>query len=159
MATTITLTEEGRLALARTLARFMDTAFEIPGTKVRVGFDAILGLIPGLGDVIASAIGGYIVLVASQLGVPRVVLWRMLWNLGVDTAIGAIPVVGDMLDVAWKANAKNVALLERSLADPTSARRESSWAFGAIAVAMLLVGALGAGITWFLLLWLTGHAS
>lgn len=115
------------LAAAKALARVMDTAFHIPGTNVRVGLDSIIGLIPVVGDILGSLIGSYIVLVAAKLGVPRVVLWRMMLNLGVDTVVGIVPVVGDALDVAWKANEKNAALLERALQDPRAVRRESVW--------------------------------
>ena len=148
---TITLTPEGQLALARALARLMDDAFEIPGTRIRFGLDSIIGLLPGVGDLLGSMVGGYIVLVGSQMGVPRAVVWRMMWNLGVDTAIGIVPVFGDMLDVAWKANIKNVALIEQALADPVAARRGSVWMLVAIVAGLLLLGAAGTTLLWLLI--------
>jgi hypothetical protein len=151
--TIITLSPEGRLALARGLARLMDTAFEVPGTRIRFGLDAILGLIPGVGDAIGSVIGGYIVIVGSQLGVPRIVIWQMMLNLGIDAAIGVVPVVGDMLDIGWKANVKNVALIEQALVDPAAAERRSRWALVGIAALVFLLGAAGAALTW-LVIWL-----
>jgi hypothetical protein len=143
--------EDNRLALIRTLARWMDTAFELPGTKVKFGLDSIIGLIPGLGDLISSAVGGYIIAIASQMGVPRVVILRMLVNLGIDTVVGAVPLVGDLFDVAWKANRMNVALLEKSLADPRAARRGSLWLLAGIVLAVLLLAAGGAALTWYVL--------
>jgi hypothetical protein len=117
--------ELDHLAVVCGLAKVLDTAFVIPGTRIRVGLDSILGLLPGIGDAIGMALGGYIVLVAARLGVPRPVIARMLLNLGTDAVVGAVPVVGDVFDVAWKAHAKNVALLEQAVAQPKEARRSS----------------------------------
>ena len=103
----------------RGLARRMDTAFKIPLIGVRVGWDSILGLIPGVGDVLALAPAGYIVKEAHRLGVPASVLARMGTNVGIDLAIGAIPLVGDLFDVGWKANTRNVELLHRHFQDIT----------------------------------------
>lgn len=137
--TTITHTAKGQLAVAQGLAQLMDAAFKIPGTKIRLGVDGILGLLPVVGDLIGSAIGGYIVLIASHLGVPRAVIWRMVWNLGVDAVIGFIPLVGDLLDISWKANLKNVTLLEQALTNPEAARKKSIWALlGIVSVVILL---------------------
>lgn len=147
--------EDDRLALVRAVARWMDSAFEVPGTNIKVGLDAIIGLIPGVGDLVASAIGGYIVLAASQMGVSRVVILRMLANLGIDTVVGAVPLVGDVLDVGWKANVKNVALLEKALADPKAARRGSVWVLAGIVLVVLLLGAASAALTWYLISRLT----
>lgn len=147
--------EDDRLALVRAVAKWMDSAFEVPGTNIKVGLDAIIGLIPGVGDLVASAIGGYIVLAASQMGVSRVVILRMLANLGIDTVVGAVPLVGDVLDVGWKANVKNVALLEKALADPKAARRGSVWVLAGIVLAVLLLGAASAALTWLLISRLT----
>ena len=146
--TTFSAAEEGKLALVRALARIMDSAVEIPGTRIRVGLDSVLGLFPGVGDLIGSAVGGYIIAVASRLGVPRPVIWRMTWNLAVDAVVGVVPFVGDLLDVAWKANVKNVALMEQALADPSAARRGSVWAIVGIVALVLLLGALGAAAAW-----------
>ena len=149
--TIITLSPEGRLALARALARLMDTAFEVPGTRIRFGLDAVLGLVPGVGDAISSVIGGYIVVVGTQLGVPRAVIWQMMLNLGIDTVIGVVPLVGDMLDIGWKANVRNVALIEQALADPAAAERRSRWALVGIAAIIVFLGAAGAALTWLLI--------
>jgi hypothetical protein len=139
------------LAVVRGLARVLDSAFSIPGTKRRIGLDSILGLIPGFGDVGSAAIGGYVIMVASKLGVPAVVLWRMLLNLAIDTVIGTVPLLGDVFDVAYKANTKNAALLERALADPAGARRSSRWALLTVGLGFLaLVAAAAVGVVFLL---------
>jgi hypothetical protein len=99
----------------RRLAHMLDNRFTIPGTDWRVGWDAIIGLIPGIGDVITAALAGYIIYQARELGVPKHLLSRMMMNVAVDATAGAVPIVGDLFDIAWRANAKNVRLLERYL--------------------------------------------
>jgi Domain of unknown function (DUF4112) len=126
-------------AVARELAWWMDSAFVIPGTDFRVGFDALIGLIPFLGDLIGMAISSYLILIAARLGVPRVVLMRMLLNVGADAVLGAIPLAGDVLDAAWRANAKNARLLEEALADPKAAGRSSFWVVLGMLTAVLAV--------------------
>ncbi|MBS0263924.1 MAG: DUF4112 domain-containing protein [Planctomycetes bacterium] len=130
------------------MARFMDDFVEIPGTGVRFGFDALLGLIPGLGDTLSSLVSLYILKAASAAGVPRITLLRMAANIGIDMICGSIPVLGDVFDVFWKANIKNVELLARhTQATPAEERRARSgdWLFvsGLIAgLAALLVGCI-----------------
>lgn len=99
----------------RVLAELMDNRFTIPGTNIRVGLDAIIGLIPGIGDLASAAISGYIVYLAHQLDVPKWLLARMAMNIAIDMAAGAVPVVGDVMDVAFRANLKNLQLLESHL--------------------------------------------
>ncbi|MBT8144136.1 MAG: DUF4112 domain-containing protein [Gammaproteobacteria bacterium] len=101
-----------RRRLAR-LARFMDSAFRIPIIGKRIGWDAILGLVPGVGDLAAAGISLYILAAAWQLGVPKSALARMLANIGFETVIGSVPVLGDVFDMAFKANERNVALIEK----------------------------------------------
>ncbi|MGR3485213.1 MAG: DUF4112 domain-containing protein [Paracoccaceae bacterium] len=93
------------------LARRMDAAFRIPGTGIRLGADTLLGLIPGVGDVAALAPGAWIVLQGRKMGAPGGVQARMAGNLVVDTLIGSVPLVGDLFDIGWKGNMRNVALL------------------------------------------------
>ncbi len=131
------------LANVRALAKVLDSAFEIPGTKFRIGLDALIGLIPGVGDLISMAIGGYIVTTAAKLGVPKPVLGRMLVNIGADAVAGAVPVVGDVLDAAWRANSKNVRLLEQALAEPKRAARSSTWVLVGLATAVTVIGVGG----------------
>ncbi|MEQ1715480.1 MAG: DUF4112 domain-containing protein [Hyphomicrobium sp.] len=104
-------------ALARLdgLATIMDSAFRIPGTQVVMGLDALLGLVPVIGDAISSAIGGFIIWEAKRLGVSRFLIARMAMNTAIDTVLGSVPIVGDVFDVAYKANRKNVAILRRHL--------------------------------------------
>ena len=97
------------------LAIIMDSAFTIPGTQIVMGLDAILGLVPVIGDAIAGMISGYIILEAKKLGAPRLLVARMAGNAAIDTLVGSIPILGDVFDVAFKANRKNVALLKRHI--------------------------------------------
>ncbi len=97
------------------LARRMDNAFRIPLTGVRLGWDSILGLVPGVGDVLALAPAGYIIKEAHRLGADRLVLGRMGANVAIDIVIGTIPLIGDLFDIGWKANTRNVALLKDHL--------------------------------------------
>lgn len=113
------------LARARTLTRLLDTAARIPGTGIRFGADAIVGLIPGLGDVAGAVLAGYLVLLAQRLGAPRSVVLRMLGNVAVDTLGGTVPLIGDLFDVAFKSNTRNLALLERAIERPTDTTRTS----------------------------------
>ena len=103
------------LSLARldALARVMDSAFQIPGTNIRMGVDAFLGLLPGIGDAISATISSYLIWEAKQMGVSNLVLARMAGNVAIDTAIGTIPFAGDIFDVAYRANMKNIALLKK----------------------------------------------
>jgi len=129
---------------ARALARLLDSAIRIPGTGIRIGLDPILGLIPGLGDVAGAGMAGYTVLLAARLGAPRSVILRMLGNVALDTLVGAVPLLGDLFDAGWKANTRNVALLERYLERPGTTR-VSSRALVALVIAALVMLA-GAGI-------------
>jgi hypothetical protein len=98
------------------LATLFDTAFVVPGTKIRFGAEALLRLVPGIGDAAASALSLYLLYEASRLGVPRIVLARMLVNVMLEGAVGAVPVAGDAFDVLFRANRRNVALLREHFA-------------------------------------------
>ena len=104
-----------RIARLDALANLLDTAFIFPGTNVRFGFDAIIGLVPGIGDAITTVISLYIVREARALGAPRHVIARMLGNVALDGVVGAIPFLGDAFDVMWRANRRNMALLRKHL--------------------------------------------
>ncbi len=93
------------------LAALLDDRYGIPGTNVRFGLDAVVGLLPGIGDLAGAALSGYIVLEGRRLGVPKRVLLNMMKNIAVDAALGTVPIVGDLADIQWKANRKNVHLL------------------------------------------------
>jgi hypothetical protein len=113
------------LARARTMTRLLDSVIRVPGTRIRLGLDPLLGLIPGIGDLAGAALSGHLVLLAARLGAPRAVLMRMLANVAIDTVGGTVPVLGDLFDVGWKANTRNLALLEEHLGQPASAPRAS----------------------------------
>lgn len=95
------------------LARRMDSAFRLPGTGIRLGWDSILGLVPGIGDTLAIAPGLYMIGKARGLGAPGHVLARMALNSGIDFVIGSIPLIGDIFDIGFKSHRRNVALLRR----------------------------------------------
>ena len=116
------LTHEQRLNQVRLIARMMDDRFAIPGTNIRFGLDLILGLVPGLGDAVTSAISLLIVHHAWASGASKLTLARMLGNVGVDFLIGSVPIAGDLFDFAWKANRRNARLLEAHLS-----RRSVKW--------------------------------
>jgi hypothetical protein len=134
------------------LAWLLDNAFEIPGTRIRIGLDPLLGLIPIVGDLIGFIAGGYIVVLAAGLGIPRVVVARMWLNVAIDAVLGSLPIVGDALDIAWRANMMNARLLDRALADPKSTARRSAWYL--TGMSMLLVGLTGTVV--YLVVWLIG---
>lgn len=110
---------------SRALARLLDESLRIPGTQIRFGLDPILGLVPGLGDVITTGVAMLIVVDAARLGAPPAVLARMVGNIMADAAIGAIPAAGDVLDVFARVNSRNLALLDRHLAAPAAVHRAS----------------------------------
>jgi hypothetical protein len=95
------------------LAAVLDDIFHIPGTKLRFGLDPIIGLVPGLGDVISAILSFLFVFAAWRRGLPRITIFRMVANIAIDTLIGAIPILGDMFDAAWKSNRMNYNLLVR----------------------------------------------
>jgi hypothetical protein len=129
-----------RIELLRRWSRLMDSAYRVPGTSIRFGWDPIVGLVPGVGDVATASFAVTILYHAYLLGVPRVVLLRMLLNILIDLAAGLVPFAGDVADVAWKSNSLNLALLERHErpgAKPTS----GDWAIVLLAV-IVIGGAL-----------------
>jgi hypothetical protein len=107
------------------VAWLLDDLVRIPGTSRRFGLDPLLGLLPGGGDIAGGALSAYIVVAAARLGAPSSVILRMGWNIVVDTVLGAVPLLGDLFDASWKANRRNVALLERYVDEPGTARRSS----------------------------------
>jgi hypothetical protein len=97
------------------LSRLLDTAFVIPGTNIRFGVDALIGLIPVVGDLISTALSTYLIQEARRLGISRIALARMIGNVAIDGVVGAIPLVGDVFDVAFRANRRNMAILRSEL--------------------------------------------
>lgn len=141
------VSEPSELRQARAIARLLDSGARIPGTGIRFGLDPILGLVPGVGDLAGAALSGFVVMQGARLGAPRSVVARMLANLAIDTLVGAVPVLGDVFDVGWKANTRNVALLERHLERPASTRASSVAMLGAVALALLLLALGGLALT------------
>ena len=142
---------------ARALAKLLDNAFPIPGTSMRVGLDPLLGLIPGVGDLVGAGVSGYILLLAAQAGAPKTVLARMVGNVALDSLVGSIPGVGDLFDFGFKSNARNMALLERYTVAPGEVKKTSgAVVFAAILVILLL--AVGGFVLAFLAArWLVGR--
>jgi len=135
----------------------LDEAFIIPGTGIRFGLDGIIGLVPGLGDVLAGLLSLIIPLAGWMRGVPYITLARMAVNLGIGVLVGTVPLFGDIFDIAWKANRRNYRLLSRHLDSP---RRHTGrdWAFLLLLVAALaLVFAIPLALVVWLVAWLLRH--
>jgi len=124
------------------LAYWLDAGIRIPGTSLRFGLDPILGLIPGFGDAAGAILAGWILVEAVRLGASRATVIRIAGNVALDAAVGAIPLLGDIFDFAWKANLRNVALLERHLAAPDRAERADR-SFVLLLIGGVVVMALG----------------
>jgi hypothetical protein len=117
--------EPRQLERLRTMARLLDSAVRVPGTDIRFGLDALIGLVPGLGDAIGAIFSSFIILHAARMGVSTSTLVRMMANVGLDTIVGEIPLLGDLFDFGWKSNSRNVALLEEHLRRPAAAKAGS----------------------------------
>jgi hypothetical protein len=142
--------ETDQLWFARFLADLLDQRFTIPGTSIRIGLDPIISLIPGVGDLLANLTGSMILIVAAQLGVPKVVLARMGVNIGINTLIGAIPIFGDIFSIWFRSNVKNVELLQRYLGRPARRAEPRDWIFviALIAGLLLLMGVMVVAAVW-----------
>jgi Domain of unknown function (DUF4112) len=139
----------------RRWTRLFDSAFRIPGTRITFGVDPLIGLIPGIGDLASPILTLLIVWHAAALRVPRIVLARMVLNAVIDGVVGAIPVLGDAFDFAWKANDWNLDLLERH-AMPGTRASAGDWVFVTMCLALVAVAAL---IPLIVLVWLLKHLS
>lgn len=152
---------EGMDPFLEELSQWMDSKFEIPGLKWRFGLDAVLGLLPGLGDTVTFLVSCYILLAAARHGVPRITIARMGMNVAIDLAMGCIPILGDVFDIAWKANTRNVELLKRTLDTPLHARRRGQWADWLFVIGGMTILFLGmltmVYLTWSALAWLFGR--
>jgi hypothetical protein len=136
----------------RLLASALDARWQLPGTGIRFGWDAVIGLLPGLGDALGGLIGSYGLYVGWRLGAPAVVLARMLLNLAIETVAGTVPLAGDLFDIGFRANLRNVALLERWLAEPRQIRKRSRWLFLGLSCGLLAVVVGVAALSVWLLL-------
>jgi hypothetical protein len=115
-------TRAERVARIEALAVLLDTAFIIPGTTLRFGFDALVGLVPGIGDAVTTALSLWLVKEAHALGAPAHLIARMLGNIAIDGVVGAVPLLGDAFDLVWKSNRRNLYLLRRHIEAKTSRR-------------------------------------
>jgi hypothetical protein len=122
----------------RAMTRLLDNAFTIPGTRYRFGWDAIIGVVPGIGDAVGAIFSTYIILQASRLGAPKSVITTMIANVAIDTVVGWVPLLGDLFDFGWKANTKNLVLLEQHLQRPTVARVKARRVLLGLAAALLV---------------------
>lgn len=150
----------GRLKRLDGMAYLLDNSIPIPGTGARVGLDAVIGLVPGIGDVAGAAMSAYIVMQAARMGAPGSVVARMVLNVGIETVVGSIPFLGDLFDAGWKANARNMKLLRAAVDEPGAARRSSRAVVIGAGLALLLILAL-IGVVAFAVLramwyWITG---
>jgi hypothetical protein len=138
----------------RSMQWWLDEAFRVPGTTIRVGWDPIVGLVPWAGDLLTALLACAIVLQAHLLRVPRIVQLRMLMNIAIDLVVGAIPIVGDAADVFWKSNSMNMALLERHAGAPRPASI-GDWLFvGGILAAIAAVAVIPLVVLYWLGSWM-----
>ena len=148
----------GQVEIEQNLERLswlMDDIFRIPVLGWRIGLDALLGLIPGVGDTATTLASFYILTSAVRYRVPKITLLRMGFNLGIDYALGSLPLVGDFFDAWWKSNQKNVELLRRRAtvsAHEARKGRTSDWLFVGLIILLLVTLAIGAAFVSFYLL-------
>jgi hypothetical protein len=134
----LTAHDPAALNQLRVIAHLWDELIRIPVIGRRIGLDAVVGLVPGVGDAAAAVVASWAVVVAFRLGVPSSVLIRMVGNIAIDTLVGTIPLVGDLFDIGWRAQRRNVQLLERWLDTPHAVQRSSR-----VVLAVLLGSAIG----------------
>jgi hypothetical protein len=141
-------------ARLRFLAWLLDSSIRIPGTRLTVGLDALIGLVPFLGDLIGVLVSSFIVGEAARLGASRAVLARMAFNVAVEGLVGLIPFAGDVFDAAWKANQRNVRLLEAWVERPRRAGRASKLFVAIVVLGIVAFAAVTISLTYLLLRWL-----
>jgi len=145
-----------RLQTLRHIARLLDSAFAVPGTSYRIGLDPILGLVPGVGDLVSPLFTLGILWQGHDLGISRVVQLRMLGNVAIDTLVGTVPLVGDLFDFAWKANEKNMALLEAHAFEERNASARDWFFVLLMTVLVLALAAVPFVLLWFLISLMSG---
>jgi hypothetical protein len=145
-------TPADRLATVRRWARLLDTEYRIPGTNLRFGWDPILGLIPGIGDLVGPIFALVLLAHAWKLRVPKIVMARVAINGALDAIFGIIPLLGDTIDLFWKANLSSVALLERHHTLQAAGARRSDWLFviGVVLVVLAAVVVPLAAVFWII---------
>jgi hypothetical protein len=148
-------TDPAKLETLRRWAVLLDSVFRVPGTQIRFGLDALIGLVPGLGDLSAPVFAAIILATGFRMRVPAVVQARMVLNAAVDMLLGLVPILGDLVDIAWKANLKNLALLERH-ANPDVPPTRGDYAFVIVCLALVVLTAF---VPLLLLVWLLSRFS
>jgi hypothetical protein len=133
--------KDRRFAALRRLQHLLDEAYRVPGTNIRFGWDALVGLVPWVGDLTTALMACGIIVQAHHMRVPRVVQLRMIVNVAIDVLVGLVPLFGDVADVFWKSNTKNFALLER-YAMPNARPTRGDWMFVTTAVSVVLLIAI-----------------
>ncbi|MGH7964338.1 MAG: DUF4112 domain-containing protein [Candidatus Binatia bacterium] len=135
--------DESRLHRLDKLARLLDTAIPIPGTRFRIGLDGLLGFIPGVGDTLGAVFSSYIIFEAARLGFPKRTLLRMVGNVTVETLVGAVPILGDIFDIAWKANVRNLALLRAHRAEVARSEERSPRQIMSLSIVVIVLTIIG----------------
>lgn len=129
----------GRLKRLDRLAWLLDNSIRVPGTKWRIGIDGLIGLIPGLGDLLGALMSSYLVVEAARAGASVSLILRMGLNIVLETVVGVVPIIGDLFDFAFKANLRNVRLLRRHLDDPDRARSRNRLVLGLAALFVIVI--------------------
>jgi hypothetical protein len=145
-----------RLERLRRVGYLLDNSIPIPGTRYRLGIDSLIGLLPGVGDVVGGVLSLYIIAQSARLGAPRSLLLRMGWNVAIDTLIGEVPILGDLFDIGYKPNLRNLALLEGYLQRPSEIRRSSTRLAVLLGFGLLLLGVGAIAVAVLFLLFLDG---
>lgn len=144
------------LRSARQVARLLDDLVRVPGTKIGVGLDPLINLIPIAGDAVGTAMSAYLLVTALRMGVPKRVIARMLLNIAIDALVGAVPIIGQAFDFVWKANSFNMALLEQYAAMPTKTAQTSGAMVGIVLAFFVLMVAF---VLWLAYMMLSFFAS
>jgi Domain of unknown function (DUF4112) len=131
--------QQKRVQRVRQLAKLLDEAITIPGTKQKIGLDPIIGLVPGGGDTLSMMLSSYIIIEASLLGLPKATLLKMVSNILIDAIVGTVPIVGDLFDVVSKANIRNLKLLDAHIDNPNFKAKLDKWFVLLIALMLFLI--------------------
>ncbi len=126
--------------IAQALGQLLDSSLTIPGTKIKVGLDPLIGLIPGIGDLISNGIGSSLLFLATKAGVPRIVILRMSMNIVINMVVGAIPIVGDLFSIWFKSNLQNAQILHKHSQTTAPVTTVIDWLYvSAIILVMILI--------------------
>jgi hypothetical protein len=153
MATQTVSKQKSAISNVESLAKLMDSKFKIPGTDIRFGLDALAGLIPGVGDFATLFVSGYMISILAKNGASKFVIARMTLNIMIDALLGTIPIIGDIFDVAFKANIRNVRLMQEHYVE--GRHQGGAWkvTVPVLLVLLLFVGAL-AWLSYKIFMWL-----